>query len=79
MDPRTPRSRRFPGESAPTATQARPEAPPLDLAVVEWLERMAPEVRSLGNDGHGEIMYLLGRRELACRVRAEYDRQQEGT
>jgi hypothetical protein len=57
----------------------RSDAPPLDQAVVEWLEALAPEVGACGSEELGGLMFAHGRRSLALRARAEFEKQQEIT
>jgi hypothetical protein len=74
-DARALRHRRFPGEAL-VASPRLADAPPLDLAVVEWLERLFPE--PAGTDPSA-LLHAMGARSVARRVRAEYQRQIEDT
>ena len=75
-DARAPRRRPFPGDPAPQRPPARPKGPPLDLEVVEWLERTFPEPALAES---GALLHALGARSVARFVRAEYTRQQRET
>lgn len=76
-DARYPRPRRLPGDpaAAPGATRTAPEAPPLDLGVVEWLERTFPEPTELTPPA--DYALAIGRRAVVRFVRNEYNRQQD--
>ena len=75
MDSRIPRPRSAPGTSSdrPLALQV----PPLDLEVVEWLEKVVPEVCPAAPSDLQDLHWHLGRRALVKFIRAQWARQQE--
>ncbi len=77
MDPRYPKVRRLPGDPPAPKGPPRAQAPALDLAVVEWLERMVPEISPLPGMRSEDLWFTHGARHTVRRVRDEYERQQK--
>jgi hypothetical protein len=55
----------------------RHECPPLDPALLRWLDETYPEKSPAKDERYGELMWRGGVREVVRKLKVEFERQQE--